>query len=253
MALAIPLLDTAAAIIRRFIRRQPIFSPDRNHVHHRLLDRGFSPRKVALVIYGACGLAAAFSIIQTMPHNKFHGVLLILFCVAAWLGVQFVGYLEFDVARSLTMSGTFRHIVNARMSVEGFERKLAVATTPEDYWLALRDVSREFDFPHVRMCLADVVYEHCAALDEGAHGCTIRIPLSDVGYVNFRYPSNASVRHAAAITPIVEILQRSIVSCGRPGITLAEPVNKTPVPVQHRVVVAPGIGLGAGLTDSGKS
>src|SRR5207248_2457378 len=34
MALSVPLLDTGIAVVRRFIRRQPIFSPDRNHVHH---------------------------------------------------------------------------------------------------------------------------------------------------------------------------------------------------------------------------
>src|SRR3954464_14437999 len=61
MALAVPLLDTGASVVRRFIRHQPIFSADRNHLHHRLLDRGFSPRKVALVMYGVCGVAAAFS------------------------------------------------------------------------------------------------------------------------------------------------------------------------------------------------
>src|SRR5947208_10567281 len=44
MALSVPLLDTGIAVVRRFLRRQPIFSADRNHLHHRLLDRGFSSR-----------------------------------------------------------------------------------------------------------------------------------------------------------------------------------------------------------------
>src|SRR5437764_1589081 len=44
MALSIPLLDTTIAIIRRFVRQQPIFSGDRDHIHHRLLDRGLTPR-----------------------------------------------------------------------------------------------------------------------------------------------------------------------------------------------------------------
>jgi len=48
MALAIPLLDTGLAIVRRFLRHQPISPRIGNHIHHRLLDRGFSPRRVAL-------------------------------------------------------------------------------------------------------------------------------------------------------------------------------------------------------------
>ena len=50
MALSIPLLDVALAIVRRFLRRQPIFTADRGHIHHRLLDRGFTPRRVVLVL-----------------------------------------------------------------------------------------------------------------------------------------------------------------------------------------------------------
>ena len=50
LALAIPLLDTTLAIARRFLRHQPIFGADRGHIHHRLLARGFTPRRVALYL-----------------------------------------------------------------------------------------------------------------------------------------------------------------------------------------------------------
>ena len=74
MALSIPLLDVALAIVRRFLRHQPIFAADRGHIHHRLLDRGFTPRRVVLVLYGLCGLAAAFSLLQGVVHS-FSGAL----------------------------------------------------------------------------------------------------------------------------------------------------------------------------------
>src|ERR1039458_3984190 len=80
MALSIPLLDVALAIVRRFLRRQPIFGADRGHIHHRLLDRGFTPRRVVLMLYGLCGLAAAFSLLQAVMHS-FSGALLALFGV----------------------------------------------------------------------------------------------------------------------------------------------------------------------------
>ncbi|MBV8902876.1 MAG: undecaprenyl/decaprenyl-phosphate alpha-N-acetylglucosaminyl 1-phosphate transferase, partial [Acidobacteriia bacterium] len=57
MAMAIPLLDVALSIVRRFLRNQPIFSADRGHIHHRLLERGLTPRRAALFLYGICGLA----------------------------------------------------------------------------------------------------------------------------------------------------------------------------------------------------
>ena len=50
LALAIPILDTGISIFRRFLRHQPIFGADRDHIHHRLLKRGLSPKGVALVL-----------------------------------------------------------------------------------------------------------------------------------------------------------------------------------------------------------
>ena len=157
-------------------------------------------------------MAAAFSLLESWPHNRFHGLLLVVFCVAAWVGVRLVGYVEFDTARHLVLSGTFRHILNARLFVNTFERKVAAAVTAEDYWEIIRDVGREFGCAQVRMALTGTVYEERDETRDLHQCCTVRIPLSDGGYVNFRYPVESSVRHAVAIGSIVEILQRSIVA-----------------------------------------
>jgi UDP-GlcNAc:undecaprenyl-phosphate GlcNAc-1-phosphate transferase len=212
MALAVPLLDTGLSIVRRFLRHQPIFSGDRNHIHHRLLDRGFSPRKVVLVLYGACGLAAACSLLASMPQQRFDGLLLVVFCGAAWVGVQLVGYVEFDTARRLVLTGTFRHILNARLFANSLERKVAAAVNAEDYWEIIRDVGRELGCADVRMALTGTVYESHDQARDSDQCCTIRIPLSHEGYVNFKYPVEASARHTVVISSIAEILQRSLAS-----------------------------------------
>lgn len=93
MALAIPLLDTGLAIARRFVRRQPIFSADRGHIHHRLLDRGLTPRRAALVLYACCALGAICSI--AVMNASMSGFVIIIFCAATWIGVQHLGYIEF--------------------------------------------------------------------------------------------------------------------------------------------------------------
>jgi len=237
MALSVPLLDTGIAIARRFIRRQPIFSADRNHVHHRLLDRGFTHKQVALALYAACGVAAIFSLVQTMPFNRFHGFLLVVFCAAVWVGIQFVGYAEFDIASSLVMSGAFRDIVNARLFVNALERRLGEATTADDYWSAMRDVSVELGFPHVRMLIMGSVYEHHKEGANVEHCCVMRIPLFDAGYVNFKFPTESSIQHAIAITSIVDILQRSILASDKPAIS--DRVEYWPVP--HPKVARRGV------------
>jgi UDP-GlcNAc:undecaprenyl-phosphate GlcNAc-1-phosphate transferase len=49
--LGLPILDMALAITRRGLRGLPVFRADRNHLHHHLLEMGFSRRKVVLSIY----------------------------------------------------------------------------------------------------------------------------------------------------------------------------------------------------------
>lgn len=49
--LAIPIMDTLFAIIRRIINKKPITMPDKQHFHHQLLGMGISHRNVVLIIY----------------------------------------------------------------------------------------------------------------------------------------------------------------------------------------------------------
>lgn len=52
--LGVPIFDTASVIMRRMRDGHPIFYADRRHLHHRLLDRGFSHKQVVISIYFAC-------------------------------------------------------------------------------------------------------------------------------------------------------------------------------------------------------
>jgi UDP-GlcNAc:undecaprenyl-phosphate GlcNAc-1-phosphate transferase len=49
--LALPILDTSLAIVRRGLHGLPLFRPDRHHIHHRLLESGLSRRTVVLGVY----------------------------------------------------------------------------------------------------------------------------------------------------------------------------------------------------------
>jgi UDP-GlcNAc:undecaprenyl-phosphate GlcNAc-1-phosphate transferase len=63
LVLGVPVLDTAWAIVRRSIARQPVWRADRGHLHHRLLARGYSPVKTVLVIYTISLVLGAMAIV----------------------------------------------------------------------------------------------------------------------------------------------------------------------------------------------
>jgi len=64
--LAIPILDTAFAILRRLINHKPISMPDKNHLHHQFLKKNFSHRKTVLIIYIMDFLFAASSVLYVL-------------------------------------------------------------------------------------------------------------------------------------------------------------------------------------------
>jgi len=68
-ALAIPIVDTAWAIVRRQLRGKSIATPDTEHLHHRLLDFGLSPRETALVFYFGTAIFAAVGL-AIYGHKK---------------------------------------------------------------------------------------------------------------------------------------------------------------------------------------
>ena len=66
LILAIPILDTCFAILRRLLKGESISKPDKFHIHHQLLKRNLSQRTTVLVIYFVNILFAICSIIYVL-------------------------------------------------------------------------------------------------------------------------------------------------------------------------------------------
>lgn len=78
LALAVPLLDTMMSILRRIRAGKPIFDPDRQHMHHRMLESEGSDRGAVLALYF---LTACFCIIA-VSFTKLQGYAALVFLVA---------------------------------------------------------------------------------------------------------------------------------------------------------------------------
>ena len=63
LVLGVPIIDTFWIIVRRIRAGNSPFTPDRGHIHHRLLDLGLSHSQTVLVIYGLCILLAVLSLV----------------------------------------------------------------------------------------------------------------------------------------------------------------------------------------------
>lgn len=90
--LLIPILDVVAAIWRRRRDKKKVFSPDRLHVHHKLLDLGLNNRSILAIIYGLCLiLGGSVLVYEYSSNNNF------LYILPSWLIViVFFIYLHYN-------------------------------------------------------------------------------------------------------------------------------------------------------------
>jgi len=86
LILGIPIIDTLCAILRRVIKKQSFYLPDKLHLHHQLLNMGLSHRNTVLVIYLMNALFAVASIVY-FTQNKVVGkyVYIVIFLMVVWL------------------------------------------------------------------------------------------------------------------------------------------------------------------------
>ena len=80
--LAIPIMDTLFAILRRLINKKPIDEPDREHLHHQLLNLNLSHRNTVLIIYLVDSLFAVAMLLY-MLYDRTIGIIIyaILFII----------------------------------------------------------------------------------------------------------------------------------------------------------------------------
>ena len=86
--LAIPIFDTGYAIIRRLISGKSPFEADRKHLHHRIMDKGYSNKQTAVVIYIVTLVLSLVAIMSMSVEAKYIPYLvvgaLIVFAVFLW-------------------------------------------------------------------------------------------------------------------------------------------------------------------------
>lgn len=220
MALSIPILDLCLSIVRRFLRRQPIMRGDRGHIHHRLLDRGLTPRRVALLLYALCGVTAVFSLFQSITLNHYSAAVIVVFCGIAWVGIQNLGYAEFDQARRLILAGGFRQALNSQLELRAFDTSLSNAQSVDERWAVLREALKQFGFVEVYWRSRGELYHDALWRMNESTSWTLAIPLGGGDYINFTRVANMDDR-SINVGALVEILRKTLIS--------SSPMSSSPI------------------------
>ncbi|MDI9481026.1 MAG: glycosyltransferase family 4 protein [Syntrophomonadaceae bacterium] len=89
--LGIPIFDTFFAIIRRIHKRAPIFMPDKDHLHHRLMALGMSHRRSVLIIYGISAFFGGVAVTLSFTTSPKASLVLALLLLVIVIGADRIG------------------------------------------------------------------------------------------------------------------------------------------------------------------
>jgi UDP-GlcNAc:undecaprenyl-phosphate/decaprenyl-phosphate GlcNAc-1-phosphate transferase len=70
LVLAVPIVDVLWAILRRVRRGRPVYTPDKEHIHHRLLEIGHTHRQAVLLMYLWSALLASSALAITFIQSR---------------------------------------------------------------------------------------------------------------------------------------------------------------------------------------
>lgn len=95
--LAIPFIDSAAAVIRRRLMGRSIFEVDRGHLHHSLMKRGYSPRISLLWVALLCTTTAAGAVLSLVTQQPAYALASIFIVVVVMIASKIFGVAEYQL------------------------------------------------------------------------------------------------------------------------------------------------------------
>lgn len=100
VSFGLPVVDVALAVVRRLIRGRHLFSGDDDHIHHRLLKKGFSHRESVILLYAVSAGFGLLSLLLLHGQNRVASVLSVV-GIGVWSGVHYLRYSEISEVQGI--------------------------------------------------------------------------------------------------------------------------------------------------------
>lgn len=94
LAFSHPLMEMVYSVVRRYHRGLPLGHADKEHIHHKLLNMGFSRRNALFAIMSMNVVVAATAILMVQRQQKVGFLPLVVFAVLVVAGLRLFGYIE---------------------------------------------------------------------------------------------------------------------------------------------------------------
>lgn len=157
-ALGLPIFDTIFSILRRYLKRQGIMSPDRSHLHHILLDMGLCQRHVVISMYALTAMIAGLGMFMMLTRG--FGAIIIFSCIVVLLVSVFriVGVITLqETIADWKQKRTISH--QTKQEIENFEKvqlHFHQAKTFDQWWQAICIAAEQLGFIRIKLPLINI-------------------------------------------------------------------------------------------------
>ncbi len=153
LALALPILDATIAVTRRAISGKPLFDADGDHIHHRLVRMGFTPRRVVILLYAVAAAFGALSLLSMTERSQVVGLVVIASSVVTWIGIQQLGYSEFGEVRRVLVQGFSyeRQVISNNVYLRDLTGRFARSESFPALWDLLLEAAIRLEFETLRL------------------------------------------------------------------------------------------------------
>jgi UDP-GlcNAc:undecaprenyl-phosphate GlcNAc-1-phosphate transferase len=178
-AMGYPIFDTLLAVTRRMVRGQPLFASDRDHIHHRLLDRTRSPSTAAVQIYAASAVLALLALAAMTTNFLIVGLAVAAVLALAVFGARVLGYLEWGGWLAHWTGRDETRLLHVAAQLARLRIKAAKST--DDVLAALALVAPETGLREIRLALpsAQVLVRTINAADAAAEQARLEVAAHD--------------------------------------------------------------------------
>ena len=135
IALGLPIVDTLLSMVRRVVEKRSIFTADRGHIHHRLLDMGLTHKRAVLVLYAVSALFMVASIAVSLGRSWQIGVAILAATATLFGVVRFVGYFDYIFTMTRQRAHLRGHDAEAlRAALPRVLERIARCTNEDALW-----------------------------------------------------------------------------------------------------------------------
>jgi len=178
-----PLLDMTYTVVRRIYRGMPLGTADREHIHHKLIDRGLPKRKVLILLYLVNLTILGILLLLVQRQYDFELVALGILVLFTVVGLKMLGYIQF-VPFAKENVDRFRASQRRRYLtyvIRRFSREIREDSSPTEIRKQIDDLLGDFGINHAEIRVqveeADrMVYEYSDG-NGGDTSMTIKVPV----------------------------------------------------------------------------